>query len=490
MDRPEYNNPIDDRDDAPLEGTAALAGAATLRDAAERAASNSRVEAIDFAPVAKPDPYLWGVYIFLVLLSIVELYSASSREVLNTATLGVFTPVVRHVGTLILGLVCMLMLQRTHYSKFIKVIPWFALASAVLMAYVMFFGEEVNGARRSITIGFTLQPSEMIKLAAPLMVALVLARTQNRRNRELATPGVWVSTTIVAIYCALLITQGMTNTILLMTISVVMLIIGGSKWTTLLKVALFYLALFIVLAASAVLFLGDSDDKMDDKTKAEIKELVDSGKASSFEYFLLDRFGDKGRVGTWVMRRIRHSADSDIPKYEHEINDKNAQEIYAYMAQARGGVIGVGPGNSRETSRLPLAFSDYIYSIIIEETGLAGGLVVMFAYLLLLGRASSIASQCTRAFPALLVIGMAVTVVVQALFHIAIVTGVFPVSGQPLPLISKGGCSILMVSIAFGVMLSVSRYATRSTDKSSEKRREANALEGLGGENLTMIDRK
>lgn len=186
---------------------------------------------------------------------------------------------------------------------------------------------------------------------------------------------------------------------------------------------------------------------------------------------------------------MRHSSGGNMPKYEQDITDKNAQEMYAYMAQARGGLIGVGPGNSRETSRLPLAFSDYIYSIIIEETGLAGAAFVLFLYLLLLGRASSIASRCSRAFPALLVIGMAVTVVMQALFHMAIVTGVFPVSGQPLPLISKGGCSILMVSVAFGIMLSVSRYAVRGSDKKTNIRREINALpEEISGDNLTMIN--
>lgn len=451
-----------------------------------------RTAAVDeLKPVAKGDPYIWGVYIFLVLVSIIELYSASSREVVTSGTLGVFAPIVRHIGTLLLGFVCILLLQRVHYSKIAKWIPPFALASAALMGYVMVAGDVVNGARRSINLFITIQPSEMIKLAAPLCIALVLARTQNRRNRELQTPGVWVSVTIVVGYCALLITQGMTNTLLLIGISLSMLVIGGSRWRTLGKVFLFYFGVLIVLGAAYILIspTDSSDSRQDEKSRKEISELVEAGQLTSTQQFLLDRFGDKGRVGTWVMRLIRHSSDGDVPKYEQDITDKNAQEMYAYMAQARGGVIGVGPGNSRETSRLPLAFSDYIYSIIIEETGLAGAAFVLFLYLLLLGRASSIASRCSRAFPALLVIGMAVTVVMQALFHMAIVTGVFPVSGQPLPLISKGGCSILMVSIAFGIMLSVSRYAVRGSDKKTNIRREINALpEEISGDNLTMID--
>lgn len=445
----------------------------------------------DLKPVGKGDPYIWGVYILLVIVSIVELYSASSREVASSGMLGVFAPIVRHMGTLLLGFICILLLQRVHYSKFAKWIPPFALVSALLMLYVIFFGEIVNGARRSINLFITIQPSEMIKLATPLCIALVLARTQNRRNRELQTPGVWVSVTIVVGFCALLITQGLTNTLLLMSISLAMLVIGGSRWKTLGKVLLFYLVVAAVFGLIYILIPSPADasnTRQDEKLRQTVAELIDEGKATPTQIYLLEHFGDKGRMGTWVMRYIRYSSDS-IPKYEQEITSENAQEMYAYMAQARGGVIGAGPGNSRETSRLPLAFSDYIYSIIVEETGLVGGAFVLFLYLLLLGRASSIASQCSRAFPALLVIGMAVTVVMQALFHIAIVAGVFPVSGQPLPLISKGGCSILMISVAFGIMLSVSRYAVRGRDKKSEIRREKNALpEDISGDNLTMID--
>ena len=157
------------------------------------------------------------------------------------------------------------------------------------------------------------------------------------------------------------------------------------------------------------------------------------------------------------------------------------------MAQDNGGVFGVIPGNSRETARLPLAFSDYIFAIIIEDLGLVGALFIMFMYLSLLARAASIARRCTRTFPALLVIGMAVMITFQALFHMAIVSGVFPVSGQPLPLFSKGGTSILITSIAFGIMLSVSRYAVRGGTK-QEIRQEMDSLpENMRAENQTQF---
>ncbi len=156
------------------------------------------------------------------------------------------------------------------------------------------------------------------------------------------------------------------------------------------------------------------------------------------------------------------------------------------MAQAHGGITGVGIGNSRECSRLPLAFSDYIFSIIIEEIGVIGGVFLLILYLWLLSRAAMIARRCHRVLPALLIIGMASMITFQALFHMAINTGVFPVSGQPLPLISKGGTSILVTSVAFGVMLSVSRTISNITNKKNKD--EGIALpSGLDAENPTEI---
>ncbi|MDE7150783.1 MAG: FtsW/RodA/SpoVE family cell cycle protein, partial [Candidatus Amulumruptor sp.] len=174
-------------------------------------------------------------------------------------------------------------------------------------------------------------------------------------------------------------------------------------------------------------------------------------------------------------------------KYYNYFTALNVNYFFSYLEMPNGGVFGVFPGNSRETARLPLAFSDYIYSIIIEDCGLVGGLVVLVLYLWLMARASGIAARCTRAFPAFLVLGMAVMIVIQALFHIAIVTGVFPVSGQPLPLISKGGSSILVTSIAFGVMLSVSRHTARTGKRDAERAEIESLPEDLRTANPTHL---
>ena len=168
------------------------------------------------------------------------------------------------------------------------------------------------------------------------------------------------------------------------------------------------------------------------------------------------------RMGLWKARIDRFFDADTTPKYNRPINDANRQEMHAYMAQANGRIVGVMPGNSRESARLALANVDFVYSIVIEELGLVGGIFLLLVYLSLLGRAGVIAMGCRRVFPALLVLGMAVYIVLQALCHMAIVTGAAPVSGQPLPLISKGGTSILATSLAFGIMLSVSRFAVRT----------------------------
>lgn len=423
-------------------------------------------------PKLKADKHIWGLYIALCIISIIELYSASSREVASS-TMGVYGPIVRHCSMLFVGLLLMLGLQRIHYKWFIPLIPLFAAASVLMMGYVMFFGDVINGARRSFTLfGVMIQPAEFLKLSAAMVIALVMSR--NQMPHGVKTRGVAICAATVILFGGLLFNQGLTNTILLMSISLSMMLIGGVQWK---KFGIVLIA-YGVIAAGALWWKMDSAEERAEKLKAGIKvEQMDGNRHETIK---------TDRSGTWQARIDRFLGDS-IPKYDKPITADNRQEMYAYMAQANGGLFGVFPGNSREAARLPLAFSDYIYSIIIEDMGFVGGMFVLILYLWLLARAGAIARRCSRAFPAMLVIGMAVMIVFQALFHMAIVTGVFPVSGQPLPLISKGGSSILITSIAFGVMLSVSRYAVRS-GKKQEIKQEMNALpESVRADNPTQI---
>lgn len=419
-------------------------------------------------PAGKPDKYIWAVYIFLCIVSVLEIYSASSREV--TAN-NIFGPIIRQCIHLAIDTVIVLVVSRIHYRYFKSAIPLFIAVSVAMMAYVLVNGEIINGARRSLTIfGFQMQPSEMIKMSAVLGVALVMSLSQMPRG--VTNRGVIVSAAIVIFCGGLLFSQGLTNTTLLMAISLSMMLIAGIQ----LKKFLIVCIVYALAAGGGFLY------KMRDKDNQD-KELTEQVAAVTVKK---DDEKTQNRLGTWQERIARYMGDS-IPLYDQPITTKNRQEVYGYMAQAHGGVFGVLPGNSRETSRLPLAFSDYIYSIVVEDWGFVGGMFLLIAYLSLLARAGNIATRCSRVFPALLVLGMAVMIAFQALFHMAIVTGVFPVSGQPLPMISKGGSSMMVTALAFGIMLSVSRFAVRNGKKEDIKREKEALPESLRADNPTQL---
>ena len=426
--------------------------------------------------VSKADKHIWGIFIALCIISTIELYSASSREVAGSS-IGVMGPILRHIVMLAGGTFVVWFLSRRHYSDFIPFTLGFALVSVAMMVYVMFFGEIVNGASRSLTIlGIGIYPAEMVKLSAVLLIALVMTWNPNTKKVGVTSNAVKYSGVIVLLLSGLLIKQGLTNTLLLLAISYSMMIVGGVKFSHLFVLTIAYMA----LGGLFVAYLMWSDSRSSE---------IPADAEQKIELVSADGTADKSpsRIDTWLARLERHK-DKSTPKWEIPAVGKNRQEILSYMAQAHGGIHGVGPGNSREASRLPLAFSDYIFAIIVEELGLIGGLVVLLLYLWLLGRASGIASHCNRTYPALVVIGMAVMIAFQALFHIAIVTGVFPVSGQPLPLLSKGGTSILVTAIAFGIMLSISRTATRQGGKKQDIRDEIEALpEQFGAENQMQL---
>ena len=402
-------------------------------------------------PRPRRDPAIWGIYAFLIFVSIVELFSASSREIVGGNILG---PISRHAFLLFIGFIIMICLQRIHYRHFYRWTYVIVGLSVLSVFYTMFFGVVINGARRAFSLfGLcTVQPSELIKFSAALIIARLLCNYRvhykkglieeyKRYNHRLVA----VVAGIVLFFGALLIKQGMTNTLLMMVISTAMMIIGGVRWKELFCVWGVY-----AVIAGGYYFVKYSDvgEKMFGTEQAE--GMSDAEAIASGREF--DRQAThKNRISNFLRP----------DKYKDKITSDNAQEMYSFIAQANGGVVGRFPGNSRETARLPLAFSDYIYAIIIEDTGLIGGAFLLFAYLCLLWRAGYIASQCKKAFPALLVIGMAVFIVCQALVHMGIVTGCLPVSGQPLPLISKGGSSVIVTSIALGMMLSVSRFALR-----------------------------
>ena len=429
------------------------------------------------------DPWIWGIYIMLLIISIVESYSASSREI---AAQGIYMPIIKQCIFLGLGAACVVGLQRVDYNRpafLYAMIPGLAVITVFSLLYVMFFGEVINGARRAMTIvpGVTLQPAELAKLSIVTILSYIFAKSQ--KNQDISTNGLVGAALVVALYGGLMIRSGLTNTLLLIAISGSMLLIGGASFK---KIGIL-MAFFGIMFGFFVIIKSHNDqrDEAFKDTQREMQVQMPAGDGAAVTV----KEGPKevARTGTWK-RRFKEWWNSDSLVYR-PITAKNQQEMFSRMAQANGGIVRFGVGKSRECSRLPLAFSDYIYSIIVEEWGFVGGIFVMLLYLSLLGRAAMIVRRSKRVLPSLLVIGMASFITFQALFHMAINVGVFPVSGQPLPLISKGGTSIIVISIAFGVMLSVSRTIANYGNKKN-KVEETPIIEGLDAENPTEIPAK
>jgi cell division protein FtsW len=430
------------------------------------------------------DPWIWGIYITLLIISIVESYSASSREI---AAQGIYMPIFKQCIFLGVGAVFVLLLQRIDYNKpkfLYAMIPGLAIITVVSLIYVMLFGEVINGARRAMTIipGLvTLQPAELAKLSIVTMLSYIFAKSQ--KNRDISTKGLMGAAFVVALYGGLMIRSGLTNTLLLVAISFSMLLIGGAQFK---KIG--YLMGFFVVMMGLFFIIKQNNDKKQEVFNETQKEMqVAAAPSDGVVISTSEPSKNVRRSLTWK-KRLLEWWHSDSLVYR-DITDKNQQEMFSRMAQAHGGIFGRGVGQSRECSRLPLAFSDYIFSIIVEELGMVGGIFVLLLYLSLLGRAAMIVRHSKRVLPSLLVIGMASFITFQALFHMAINVGVFPVSGQPLPLISKGGTSILVISIAFGVMLSVSRTIANGGNK-KDKADETPVIEGLDAVNPTEIPPK
>ncbi len=414
----------------------------------------------------KSDPYIWGIYLMLLLISVIELYSASASEVVGS---NVYAPLIRHGMFLGIGFAILYIIQRTHYGYIARLSVLIGVLSWLALAYATFFGVEINGAQRAFMIGsFTVQPPEIVKLTVIVWLAAILAKSQ--MSHDVKTWGIVYSAIIVAAFGGLLALNGLTNTALVMLVSLSMFMICGIPMKKICIVVAVYAALFGTFYMGSKVINSTTEFEKVGTEQTETSVVPDVG-------------GDHMIGSNTQINRIIRFLEGVHPS--DEINDLNRQVIMAKFAQARGGVYGTGLGNSRESVRLPLAFSDYIYSIVIEESGLIGGIILMVLYLLLLARAGYVAYHVKRALPAFLILGCAILVVFQALVHMAIVTGLFPVSGQPLPLISKGGTSVLVMSAAIGIMLSVSRHATRKNDgKSENDRNEAKQL----GEDMGAIN--
>lgn len=383
----------------------------------------------------KGDKLIWVIVFLLSLISIAAVYSSSSSLAFKEgkSTLDFLLKQMRFV---LFGLTALYICYKIPLGWYRKFAYLGLLVSAALLVATIIIGKNLNGADRWISIfGLSFQPAEIAKIATVLYLAKVLEDHKFETFREFA---VWVLAPVGTV-CLLIFYGSASTAIILGGISFLVLFIAGVKWSHLFK------TMGIACIAMVVIIL------------------------------LNQAFGVFPRVATMVSRIKNHITEKT---YDAELSaeakqralDKTFQADMAKVAIASVGVLGKGPGNSTQRYVLPHPYSDFIFTIIVEEWGMIGGLGVLMLYLWFLYRCIALAKSCTKMFTAILVIGLSLLITFQAMLHILVNVGILPVTGHTLPLISLGGTSLVIMSGAFGMILSVSRTidVTKNDDKKPE----------------------
>ena len=401
--------------------------------------------------IFKGDKVIWMVFFFLCMISIIEVYSASST--LSYKSGNFMGPVIKHMAILVGGVFVMICMLKVKCKYFKIVTPFMIFISIVLLLWVLLAGQSTNGASRWISlVGIQFQPSEIAKGTLVLAVAQILSAMQNENGADKRAFKYILTISAVMIFPIML--ENMSTAMLLCITIFFMMIIGRVPGKLLGKLAGIVL-LTIVFAISMVMLLGHDEEKLA-KTNDTFTEQVATEQPEK-KNTVQKMFH---RMDTWKAR-IDHFLDTKPVSPEEVDLDKDAQVAHANIAIASSNVMGKGPGNSVERDFLSQAFSDFIYAIIIEEMGVPGGLFVAFLYIILLFRTGRIANRCENNFPAFLAMGLAILLVTQALFNMAVAVGLAPVTGQPLPLISRGGTSSIINCMYVGIILSISRTAKK-----------------------------
>lgn len=404
----------------------------------------------------KGDGIIWMVFFLLCIISIIEVYSASS--VLTYKSGNYWSPVLKHFGLLLVGVGCMIVVMNIKCKYFKIVTPFLLLASLFTLLWVLVAGHSTNGAQRWISlVGIQFQPSEIAKGAMVLAVAQILSAMQTERGADKrAFKYILI---VSAFIIPLIMIENLSTAALLCLVILMMMFIGRVPLTQIGKL-MGVGAVLVVIAFSMVMLVGKEEEK--ENPKMSMTEQTAAAEEAA-KPGMLDKVFH--RAGTWKSRIIKHLDNKEVSPEEFDL-DKDAQIAHANIAIVSSNIVGKGPGNSVERDFLSQAFSDFIYAIIIEEMGITGAVVVCLLYIILLFRTATIANRCENTFPALLIMGLALLLVTQALFNMLVAVGLVPVTGQPLPLISKGGTSTIINCIYIGAILSVS-YTAKKKDEVS-----------------------
>ena len=402
----------------------------------------------------KGDGVIWTVFLFLCLISIIEVFSASSN--LSFKTGNYLGPVLKHCALLAVGVVVMICTMNIKCRYFKLVTPFALFISFILLIVVFFVGESTNGSQRWIEfLGIQFQPSELAKGAVILATAQIISAMQTPTGADKRTIKYVLLVTLPI--AALIMRENLSTAVLLVVVVFLMMFIGKVPGQQLGKLLGAMAALVAFVVAIVMVFGEDKEKVAQDAVGKEMVEQTAPAEENALEKVF-------HRFDTWKARIDNFLDDEYVAPADVDITGTDAQESHANIAIASSNVIGKGPGNSVERDFLSRAESDFIYAIIVEELGVIGAVVVCMLYIVLLFRTATIANRCAKVFPALLVMGFAMLLVVQALFNMAVAVGLVPVTGQPLPLISKGGTSSIINCVYIGIILSVSYSAKKKDD--------------------------
>src|SRR5215510_3512754 len=381
----------------------------------------------------KGDKVIWALVVLLALISMLVVYSATGSLAYKNYKGNTEIYLFKQVAFIILGIGIIYFAHRVNYIVYSKIAQLLFLLSIPLLIYTLFFGLSMNEGSRWIRlpiIGMNLQTSELAKLALFMYLARLISKKQEvikdfkKGYLPLIIP--------VGIVCVLIAPANLSTALLLGASCMLLLFIGRASTKHLLMTVGIVCIPVVFLIIAAIISHKSGDDSSETRKESSSKLTA--------------------RVSTWV-NRVEHFIYGG-----KDAGDEDAYQInQAKIAIAKGGLMGVGPGNSTQRNFLPQAYNDFIYPIIIEEYGLIGGTFIVFIYLVFLFRSIKIFRRCPYAFGAFLSLGLSFTLVIQAIANMAVSVNLFPVTGVTLPLVSMGGSSFLFTCLAIGIILSLAR---------------------------------
>ncbi|RYE16662.1 MAG: cell division protein FtsW, partial [Sphingobacteriales bacterium] len=355
------------------------------------------------------DRWIWLIVIVLSVISLLAVYSSTGTIAYKHNT-GAESYLMKHLAMVVAGIALMYISHRLDYRYYAGISKLLMIVTIPLLLYTLIFGNHVNEASRWISIpgtGLTFQTSDLAKLALITYLARTLSRKQEN-IKDVKNSFIPIMGSVCVVF-ALIAWANLSTALMLFGVSILLLIMG--------RISVKQIA--VVCLAGVVLLVG------------------------------IIMIGPRRKMYVTRVETFMHPEKADP--------DKSFQADHAKIAIASGGIMGKGPGNSTERNYLPHPYSDFIYATIIEEYGLVGGITVAGIYLFLLYRCIKIVTKAPKAFGALLAAGLSFSLTIQAFANMAVAVGLGPVTGVPLPFVSMGGTSLLFTSVAFGIILSVSR---------------------------------